>query len=86
MPPGFSRRDKTRKYKTFITAPIKVDGVLLGLLTINSETPFSLSTRDKYLVEIFAQQIALGAASSPSLRRPRVYEKVSLDARKGCTP
>ena len=86
MPVGFTRRDKNRKYKTFITAPIMVGEELLGLLTINSETPFSLSIRDKYLVEVFAQQIAIGAAGSKASREPRAYESIKMDARKGCTP
>ncbi|MGO1537309.1 MAG: GAF domain-containing protein [Yaniella sp.] len=86
MPVGFTRRDVNRKYKTFITAPITIKGELLGILTINSETPFSLSIRDKNLVEVFAQQIALGSAASKASRKPRAYESIKTEARKGCTP
>lgn len=84
MPTGFTRSDRNRRYKAFITAPIIVDRELLGLLTINSEAPYSLSLRDKYLVEVFAQQIALGAAASKASRKPREYETIKVEPKKGC--
>ena len=84
MPVGFKRGDKKRKYKTFITAPIKVEDKVLGLLTINSETPWSLSKRDKDLVEVFAQLLAVGASSTKPLRTPGDYATITSKARKGC--
>lgn len=83
MPPGFKRFDRSRKYKTFVTAPILVQNSLLGLLTINSEYSGSLSEKDLHVVEFLAEQLSIGAASSRTLLTPRQYDTITSTPRRG---
>ena len=86
MPPGFKRWGRNKRYVTFITTPIKLGDEVLGLLTINSPVPYSLSSNDVRLVQSIARKISIGASSSKSLQRPRPYANIKTTGTKGCTP
>lgn len=85
MPPGFSRKGKKR-YVTFITTPVKLGDEVLGLLTINSRIPFTLSANDVRLVQAVARKISIGASCSRALQTPRDYAKIKSEPKKGCIP
>lgn len=85
MPPGFKRWQRKR-YNTFITSPVYAGDNLIGLLTINSRVPFSLSQSDARIVESVARTIGIGASVSESLQKPKDYATISSRGAKGCRP
>lgn len=52
-PPGMDLSRK-RSYRTFMTAPIRVDGRVVGLLTVNGPTPGDLDDSDALVMRILA--------------------------------
>lgn len=52
-PPNMDR-SRARKYRTFITAPIKSNGSVQGLLTINAENPGDLTSDDAGIMRVVA--------------------------------
>lgn len=85
MPNGFKRFQKGKRYTTFITTPIMCRDQLIGLLTINSKVPFSLSEDDVSIVEAVARKISIGASTSSQLQKSGNYATITNNRAKGCT-
>lgn len=53
-PPPHMDATRVRSYQTFITAPVKKNGTLIGLLTINARNPGDLTSDDAGIMRVVA--------------------------------
>ncbi|MDQ8040531.1 GAF domain-containing protein [Cellulosimicrobium sp. XJ-DQ-B-000] len=61
-PPAGMDLSRPRSYRTFVTAPVMVDGRLSGLLTINARDPGDLTEEDKGVVQVLARISSVAVA------------------------